>query len=111
MAPPSCDREEARAVTTITHRDATMDLPTTETAQWNLLEWAIGGMSIFVLSIVTWAGNIHFTVRRHDEEIEELKKKSEGVATKDDISAIKDDLRRLLDWALGTVRPPTEPKA
>lgn len=70
----------------------------------NFLEWAVSGIAVVVVAVVGWAGRMHFTVLRHDRDIDEIKTDQKALATKDDVADIKADLRRLLDWALGERR-------
>ena len=81
-------------------------LPTGESASWTLIEWAISGTALLFSGILAWAGRVHFTVNRHDDEIKQLRNRTEGLATKDDIADIKASLNRLLDWALGNTHSP-----
>lgn len=72
---------------------------------WHFMEWAFSGFAIAVTTISIWAGNLHYTVFRHERDIKELKEAMTKVATKDDMAAIKADTSRLLDWALGKREP------
>jgi hypothetical protein len=73
---------------------------------WSFLEWAISGLALAISAIFAWAGNQHFTVRRLDRDVDEIKAKMETVATRDDVARVESGVRQLLDWALGT-RPPS----
>lgn len=72
------------------------------------LEWAVSGIAFVVSSVLAWIGWVHFTVLRHGNDIAEMKIDQKGLATKDDVADIKADLRRLLDWALGSRHQPRE---
>ena len=73
---------------------------------WSAIEWVVGAVAIIISGMVVWAGRVHYTVIRHDDEIRDLRLKHEGLATKEDIADIKASLNRLLDWALGNTHSP-----
>ena len=78
-----------------------MDLPTSEAAQWSLMEWAAVLIFTALSTIIAWAGTTHFTVRRLDRDVSDLKADMKEVATKDDINGVRADLRLILERLLG----------
>ena len=78
-----------------------MDLPTSEAAQWTLMEWAALLLGTILSSVIAWAASTHFTVRQLGRDVDSLKTDMKDVATKDDICGIRSDLRLILERLLG----------
>ena len=77
--------------------------PLTQSDILRSIEWALSGITLALITISCWAAWVHYTVKRLDDDVRDLKIAIKNVATKDDIADIKTQLGQLVRWALGRV--------